>query len=203
MTGRDVLRWTGSLGPGGWGVQRGEGGRLAWSVPGYGWEGRRRPAGVGTGVGSEGGDAGRGDAWGRRIKGKKTIYEFNGSLVPGVTLADSNPHFGTNALKEIQKEFGANKAVFVKTDVTIIREFEDAFKKTLEAFGNIDILFNNAGIMNDSIWEKEVAINIEHLIITRVRKVCYNSYMYYDSFSVVLLTEYIQGWKVQDFKAEH
>ncbi|KAJ8959634.1 hypothetical protein NQ318_021821 [Aromia moschata] len=78
----------------------------------------------------------------------------------GVTLADVNPQFGANALKGIQDEFGANKAIFVKTDVTNIHEFEDAFKKTLESFGNIDILFNNAGIMNDSVWEKEVAINI-------------------------------------------
>lgn len=36
--------------------------------------------------------------------------------------------------------------------------FIDAFKKTEEHFKHVDILINNAGIMNDAIWGKEVDI---------------------------------------------
>ncbi|KAJ8959632.1 hypothetical protein NQ318_021819 [Aromia moschata] len=43
---------------------------------------------------------------------------------PGVTLADIDPQFGKTALMEIKKEFGANKAIFTKTDVTDIQQFE-------------------------------------------------------------------------------
>ncbi|KAJ8959631.1 hypothetical protein NQ318_021818 [Aromia moschata] len=84
--------------------------------------------------------------------------------VKGATLADIDPQLGQTALTEIEKEFGANKAIFTKTDVTDIQQFEDAFKKTVETFGHIDILFNNAGILNDSIWQKQIAINMNGVI---------------------------------------
>nr|CAI5827588.1 unnamed protein product [Callosobruchus analis] len=78
----------------------------------------------------------------------------------GVALADLNPELGTKALQEIEREFGPNKAIFIQTDVTDYNQFEDAFKKTAEKYKNIDILINNAGILNDSIWQKEIAVNV-------------------------------------------
>ena len=48
-------------------------------------------------------------------------------LFQGVTLADVNTDFGNQALKEIEKEFGSNKAVFVHTDVTNKQSFEGEF----------------------------------------------------------------------------
>lgn len=41
-----------------------------------------------------------------------------------MTLADTNEEFGNTALFEINKDFGANKAIFVKCDVTDIKQFE-------------------------------------------------------------------------------
>lgn len=35
-----------------------------------------------------------------------------------------------------------------------------AFEETIKQFKNIDILINNAGILNDAVWEKEILINI-------------------------------------------
>ncbi|RZC41702.1 15-hydroxyprostaglandin dehydrogenase [NAD(+)], partial [Asbolus verrucosus] len=82
----------------------------------------------------------------------------------GVTLADISNEFGAKALQEIQNEFGPNRAIFVKTDVTNMQSYEEAFKKTVEAFQNLDIVINNAGILNDAIWEKEIAININGVV---------------------------------------
>ncbi|KAJ8959629.1 hypothetical protein NQ318_021816 [Aromia moschata] len=82
----------------------------------------------------------------------------------GVALADVNSSFGQNALSEIKQEFGTDKAIFIKTDVTDIRQFEDAFKKTLENFKYVDILINNAGILDDSVWEKQISINVNGTI---------------------------------------
>ncbi|KAJ3662673.1 hypothetical protein Zmor_007011 [Zophobas morio] len=84
--------------------------------------------------------------------------------IRGVTLADINDYFGEKALEEIRKEFGPNKAIYVKTDVTNRESYEGAFKKTVEVFKNLDILINNAGILNDGIWEKEIAINVNGVI---------------------------------------
>ncbi|KAJ8951965.1 hypothetical protein NQ317_003733 [Molorchus minor] len=43
-------------------------------------------------------------------------------------------------------------------------ESNDAFKKTIEQFRNIDILINNAGIMHDAKYELEVAVNLNSVL---------------------------------------
>ncbi|KAG5880306.1 hypothetical protein JTB14_003706 [Gonioctena quinquepunctata] len=82
----------------------------------------------------------------------------------GVTLADLNPKLGIEALDQIKQEFGHNKAIFVKTDVTQIDSLEGAFRKTIDTFHHIDIVFNNAGILNDAVWEKQISINLNGMI---------------------------------------
>lgn len=82
----------------------------------------------------------------------------------GVTLADVAVEAGNEAIADIERRFGKNKAIFVKTDVTNYEQFEEAFRKTIGTFKNIDILINNAGILNDQTWQKEVAINVNGVI---------------------------------------
>ncbi|KAF2903435.1 hypothetical protein ILUMI_02741 [Ignelater luminosus] len=82
----------------------------------------------------------------------------------GVTLADINEKFGKSAVQELEKEFEETRILYIKTDVLNKQQFEDAFKLTVEYFSNLDILINNAGILNDSIWEKQILINVNATI---------------------------------------
>ncbi|CAG9759505.1 unnamed protein product [Ceutorhynchus assimilis] len=82
----------------------------------------------------------------------------------GVTIADVNVELGQATLEKLSAEFGSNKCTFCPTDVADFKQFENAFISTLSTFGNIDILINNAGICDDSIWEKEIDVNIKGTI---------------------------------------
>lgn len=74
-------------------------------------------------------------------------------------------------LKEkIENEGGT--ALVVKTDVTKSEEFKNAVKQTVDAFGTVDVLINNAGLMPLSFvtklktdeWEKMVDVNIKGVL---------------------------------------
>ncbi|KAG8222467.1 hypothetical protein J437_LFUL002202 [Ladona fulva] len=67
-----------------------------------------------------------------------------------VSIFDMNEREGEKSLKEFGKEFGEDRVMFIK----------GAFKKTVDKFKGLDIVVNNAGVMNDGLWEKEIAINV-------------------------------------------
>ena len=49
--------------------------------------------------------------------------------------------------------------------------FAESFQTTVSVFGNLDIVINNAGIMNDRFWELEVDINLVSTNIISVNKI--------------------------------
>ncbi len=79
--------------------------------------------------------------------GKETALEFAKNGV-AVSLWDMAEDAGKAAAAEIEK--GGGKAMFLKVNVANQSEVESAVKATLEKFGRIDILINNAGIVRDA-----------------------------------------------------
>ncbi|KAK7873786.1 hypothetical protein R5R35_005773 [Gryllus longicercus] len=71
---------------------------------------------------------------------------------------------GEEVVKSLQAEFGAERSIFVKADVCSDDEVEAAFGKTKSHFKKLTIVVNNAGIVNDSTWEKEVDLNLKGVI---------------------------------------
>ncbi|XP_011693207.1 PREDICTED: 15-hydroxyprostaglandin dehydrogenase [NAD(+)]-like [Wasmannia auropunctata] len=78
-----------------------------------------------------------------------------------VDLPTSN---GQNAVATLQNEFGKNRVIFIVCDVTKADDFEKAFRKIVDAFEGLDILINNAGILNDNYWEETIDLNVKALI---------------------------------------
>lgn len=63
-----------------------------------------------------------------------------------VTITGRNSERGDEVVREIINNGG--DAIFVRSDVRIAADCRNAVDKTLERFGKIDILFNNAGVFH-------------------------------------------------------
>ncbi|KAL7644605.1 UNVERIFIED_CONTAM: hypothetical protein RMT77_004144 [Armadillidium vulgare] len=79
--------------------------------------------------------------------GKATTRTFlqKGSKV---CICDINETEGKRVLKELEKEFEENNIIFSKCDVTKDEEFESTYRRCEIALGTVDILINNAGIID-------------------------------------------------------
>src|SRR4030043_413623 len=96
-----------------------------------------------------------------RVKGKVAIVTGAGSGIgraialllakegAKVIISDVNEVNGKKVADEIKR--GGGEALFMKHDVTIESDWEGLIRATLERFGKLDVLVNNAGVM---LWKK-------------------------------------------------
>ncbi len=96
-----------------------------------------------------------------------------GSLFAGegarVVLTDVNDEAGGQAATEIAAEGG--QAIFVHADVSMEADAEEMVRRTVETFGGLHVLYNNAGVMlgedgsvdstDESVWDRTLAINVK------------------------------------------
>ncbi|KAB7505515.1 Zerumbone synthase [Armadillidium nasatum] len=74
-----------------------------------------------------------------------------------VSVCDVNEVEGKLVSEQLEKEFGKNKILFTKCDVTKEEDFERAYNSCESFLGIIDILINNAAVLvNDFRKETEV-----------------------------------------------
>lgn len=91
------------------------------------------------------------------------LFAKQGAIVVCNSLSKS----ADDVVNEIKKEGG--NALFVQADVSIENEAKKIVDKTIQNFGRLDILFNNAGIVLpgsvDTIstedWEKTMDVNVK------------------------------------------
>ncbi|XP_017764117.1 PREDICTED: 15-hydroxyprostaglandin dehydrogenase [NAD(+)]-like [Eufriesea mexicana] len=81
-----------------------------------------------------------------------------------VSICDINAEEGEKLAEALSTEYGKDCVIFCHCDVTDYSQFEESFRTTFSTFGHIDIVVNNAGIMNDRFWELEVDINVNGVI---------------------------------------
>jgi len=78
----------------------------------------------------------------------------------------SHPDEGDQAVQEIEKAGG--KAISVKADVSEPEEVKGLIQKTVQEFGRLDVMVNNAGIEQKfpfletplDVWEKVISVNL-------------------------------------------
>ena len=84
-----------------------------------------------------------------------------------IAVSDINEDSLNAAVKEIEA-LGRN-SITVKMDVSSLKDCEDMVKKTIDSFGKVDILINNAGITRDTVllrmkeeqWDQVIQVNLK------------------------------------------
>lgn len=86
-----------------------------------------------------------------------------------VAVVDVNDEAGEETVAKI--ESGGGRALFRRADVAKAADCEGMVRATESAFGRLDVLFNNAGIMlseddnaettEESIWDLTMAVNVK------------------------------------------
>ncbi|XP_030649046.1 15-hydroxyprostaglandin dehydrogenase [NAD(+)] [Chanos chanos] len=81
-----------------------------------------------------------------------------------VALLDVNEVLGKEVKDDFEKKYGPDKTQFIKCDVSKDEDFKDGFQKTVEKFSGVDIVCNNAGIVDEKNWEKTISINLAGVV---------------------------------------
>uniref|UniRef100_A0A672KAC8 15-hydroxyprostaglandin dehydrogenase [NAD(+)] n=1 Tax=Sinocyclocheilus grahami TaxID=75366 RepID=A0A672KAC8_SINGR len=81
-----------------------------------------------------------------------------------VAFIDVNEPLGKELKAALAEEYGPDRVEFYTADVSSKEEFIGAFQKIVDKFGHIDIMYNNAGVVNENDWEKTIAINMSGLV---------------------------------------
>ncbi|XP_067838606.1 15-hydroxyprostaglandin dehydrogenase [NAD(+)]-like [Heptranchias perlo] len=81
-----------------------------------------------------------------------------------VVICDINRAQGRVTKEEFDQRYGPGRTAFIACDVTSQSQLKDVFSKTVQKFGRLDVLCNNAGINNEKSWEKTISVNLMALI---------------------------------------
>jgi NAD(P)-dependent dehydrogenase (short-subunit alcohol dehydrogenase family) len=88
-----------------------------------------------------------------------------------VAVVDIDPKKGSEVAREIETRGG--RAIYIQTDVTVAEECRHAVEETVETFGGLDILFNNAGViirrsvvdMEEADWDRVMDVNAKSIYL--------------------------------------
>ncbi|MDR2009469.1 MAG: glucose 1-dehydrogenase [Bacteroidales bacterium] len=115
-----------------------------------------------------------------------------------VVVADMNNDSINRVVADIEKN--SSCVLGVKTDVSKQEDLKNLVDKTLEKFGTIDILINNAGIMDNfisvddldlNIWNKVMDINLKAPVL--LSQLCINYWLKEKKPGVIINTASVGG----------
>ena len=109
-----------------------------------------------------------------------------------LVIADINEVIGTAFAEQLNNQSASNRAVFVKTDVSVAESVKSLVFETVKHFGGLDVFISNAGILKAGGLEEMTPETFD-----LVTKVNYNGYFLcvkYASEIMKLQSKYIQGY---------
>ncbi len=89
-----------------------------------------------------------------------------------VSVVDINDKTGQETVNLVKGKGG--EAIFIRADVSKATDVENMIKKTVDTYGKLDILFNNAGIpmsftpieeVEEDLWDRTFAINVKSIFL--------------------------------------
>ncbi|KAG5889913.1 hypothetical protein JTB14_010064 [Gonioctena quinquepunctata] len=82
-----------------------------------------------------------------------------------LTIIDNDKKKSQENIALLSDEFGEEKILLVEADVADTEQMDAALRNTVLHFHTIDLLVNNAGILDDTRWEQELGINLRGCVI--------------------------------------
>jgi 3-oxoacyl-[acyl-carrier protein] reductase len=103
--------------------------------------------------------------------GEETAYLFAREKAK-VVIADIDGPKGEEVSKKITEEGG--QCIFIETDVSKAKDVKGMIDNTIDHFGRLDILFNNAGVslpwtdleeIGEDIWDNIINVNLKGVFL--------------------------------------
>ncbi|KAF5289268.1 hypothetical protein FQA39_LY15198 [Lamprigera yunnana] len=76
----------------------------------------------------------------------------------GVSIVDVDVDNGVHAVEEISEVYGCDRVVFFECDITQSENLKVVFKNSFEHWKRLDILINNAGVVDEQNWMKLISL---------------------------------------------
>ncbi|GBP31505.1 15-hydroxyprostaglandin dehydrogenase [Eumeta japonica] len=105
--------------------------------------------------------------------GALTVKTFLEEGAKYVAFLDVAQDAGVALEAELKEKYGPDKAKFLRCDVTSEEELLNAFDVVVKDNGYVDVVINNAGIMNDSpsVYKKEIDVNVTALVTSTLKAI--------------------------------
>ncbi|CAK9832471.1 15-hydroxyprostaglandin dehydrogenase [NAD(+)] [Anthophora retusa] len=92
-----------------------------------------------------------------------------------ITILDIDVKAGKRVEINVEKSYAEKKVRFIHADVSCHEQMIEAFEEASKWMNGIDIVINNAGILDERRWEKEIAVNIGGMVCTALLALKYLS----------------------------
>ncbi|XP_071953579.1 15-hydroxyprostaglandin dehydrogenase [NAD(+)]-like [Antedon mediterranea] len=93
--------------------------------------------------------------------GKAIVFKLLEEQAKGVAILDINEANLKKTEDEIKDKFGNERSITIKCDVTSQALLKEAFQQAKAHFGTLDIVCNNAGIVNEVNWSLMIDVNLK------------------------------------------